>query len=62
MKISNPNIVYIKEELAQLDAKSIRALREGNAERIADIEAQAGALRAKLALEPVEIEITPFPV
>ena len=36
-------------ELEALDAKSIRALREGNTERIAAIEAQAVTLRAELA-------------
>lgn len=34
--------------LALLDAKSIRPLREGDAERVADLEQQASALRAKL--------------
>lgn len=35
--------------LAQIDAKSIRALRESNAQRIAELEAQAATLRAELA-------------
>ena len=39
----------IYAELTALDVKSIRALREGNTERIAAIEAQAVALRAELA-------------
>lgn len=36
-------------DLATLDTKSIRALRESNATRIAELEAQAIALRAELA-------------
>lgn len=35
--------------LATIDQKSIRALREGDAARIATLEAQAAALRAELA-------------
>lgn len=35
--------------LAALDAKSIRALREGDTARLATIEAQAVTLRAELA-------------
>jgi hypothetical protein len=34
--------------LAQIDAKSIRALREGNQERISALEDQAAELRAQL--------------
>lgn len=41
----------IMAELAAIDAKSIRALREGNAERIADLEQQAEALRVQLRKE-----------
>lgn len=36
-------------DLAVIDAKSIRALRENNAARIAELEAQAQALRQELA-------------
>lgn len=36
-------------ELAAIDMRSIRALREGNTARIAELEAQAVALRAELA-------------
>lgn len=36
-------------DLASIDTKSIRALRESNATRIAELEAQAIALRAELA-------------
>lgn len=35
-------------QLTQLDLKSIRAIREGNQARIADLEAQAVELRAQL--------------
>lgn len=38
----------ILKQLDQLDAKSIRALREGNTERIAQYEAQAQDLREQL--------------
>lgn len=41
----------ILAELARIDAKSIRALREGDAARIADYEAQAAALRLQLRKE-----------
>lgn len=36
-------------DLAAIDTKSIRALREGNATRIAELETQAQALRTELA-------------
>ena len=36
-------------ELTDIDMRSIRALREGNTARIAELEAQAVALRAELA-------------
>lgn len=36
-------------DLAAIDMRSIRALREGNTARIAELEAQAVALRAELA-------------
>lgn len=38
----------IYAQLDELDRKSIRALREGDAARVAQIEAQATALRAML--------------
>ena len=38
-------------ELERIDLKSIRALREGDAARIADFEAQAAALRVQLRKE-----------
>src|SRR5574344_641221 len=38
----------ILKQLSELDAKSIRALREGNTERIAQYEAQAQKLREQL--------------
>ena len=38
----------IKAQLAELDSKSIRALREGNLVRIDELEDQAAALRAQL--------------
>jgi aminoglycoside phosphotransferase (APT) family kinase protein len=36
-------------DLAAIDTRSIRALREGNATRIAELESHAVALRAELA-------------
>ncbi len=36
-------------ELATIDLKSIRALREGNQDRIDELEVQAAALRDELA-------------
>lgn len=39
----------ITEQLEALDIKTIRALREGNASRLATLEAQAVEIRAKLA-------------
>ena len=38
----------IKSALAELDFKSIRPLREDDAERVADLKAQAEALRKEL--------------
>jgi len=38
----------ILEELSRIDAKSIRALREGDQQRIAALEQQAADLRLKL--------------
>lgn len=46
--VPNPRIAQILAELETLDRKSIRALREGDATRIAEIEAQAEALRQEL--------------
>lgn len=48
MEVHNAPILA---ELARIDAKSIRALREGDAVRIADYEAQAAALRVQLRKE-----------
>lgn len=39
----------ILDQLAVIDAKSVRALREGDAARIAALETDAAALRAQLA-------------
>lgn len=39
----------ILQALAQIDMRSIRALREGDTARIASLEADANALRAELA-------------
>ena len=41
----------IKAQLADIDARSIRALREGNAARLTELETQAAALRAQLVTE-----------
>lgn len=38
----------IYDQLDQIDLKSIRALREGNIQRIADLESEAATLRAQL--------------
>lgn len=38
----------ILKQLADIDARSIRALRESNAERLAELEAQATVLRGEL--------------
>lgn len=38
----------ILEQLAEIDRKSIRALREGDNARIADLESEAATLRSKL--------------
>lgn len=40
----------IKAELQAIDAKSIRPIRDGDAARIAGLEAQAAALREELRL------------
>lgn len=39
----------ILQALAQIDTRSIRALREGDAARVAGLEAEADALRTELA-------------
>lgn len=44
---SDPN-ARILAQLSAIDAKSIRALREGDTDRIADLERQAVALRSQL--------------
>lgn len=41
-------IAEIKEELAELDLKSIRPIRAGETERLAELEAQAVKLREEL--------------
>lgn len=41
----------ILAELARIDAKSIRPLREGDVDRVAALEAQAAALRVQLRKE-----------
>ena len=38
----------IYQQLMEIDARSIRAIRENHLERLADLEAQAAALRAQL--------------
>jgi len=38
----------IKAALAEIDAKSIRPLRDGDTARLSDLEAQANALRKEL--------------
>ena len=49
-KVKNNAIIKqdILKQLSEIDAKSIRALREGNTERIAQYEAQAQKLREQL--------------
>ncbi len=39
----------VLQDLAQIDVRSIRALREGDTARIASLETDAAALRAELA-------------
>lgn len=46
----------ILQALAQIDVRSIRALREGDSARIASLEADAAALRAELAGLPADAE------
>ncbi|MDP3322632.1 MAG: hypothetical protein Q8S71_03695 [Hydrogenophaga sp.] len=47
--IDNPRIAEIKAELSAIDMKSIRPTREGDAARLAALEAQAILLRAELS-------------
>ena len=46
--LPNPRIEQIKQELATLDLKSIRAIRENNIARISELELQAELLRTEL--------------
>ena len=46
--VPNPRITEIHAELAVIDTKSIRALREGDTNRIAVLEADAEVLREEL--------------
>ena len=45
---TKPRVIEIQVELQLIDAKSIRALREGDSARIAALEAQAETLRVEL--------------
>lgn len=50
-EIQQSNLVHnnsIYEQLEALDLKSVRPLREGNALRVAELEAEAELLRTKL--------------
>jgi hypothetical protein len=47
--VPNPRIEQIKQELASIDLKSIRAIRENDVVRMAQWESQAQALRDELA-------------
>lgn len=55
--VPQPDVLYVPvrtradvlADLQAIDTRSIRALREGNQQRIAELEAQAVALRAELA-------------
>ncbi len=47
--VPNPRISEIDSILATIDLKSIRALREGNTSRIAELELQATLLRTERA-------------
>lgn len=49
--IAAENNSRIMQELEKIDAKSIRALREGNQERIAALESEAATLRLQLVKE-----------
>ncbi len=55
--IDNPSIFYAKQELAILDQKSIRAIRCGEAARLAELEAQAEVIRLAIAAMPLQIEV-----
>ena len=46
---TNQKIASIKEQLSEIDLKSIRAIRSGETDYIAEYEAQAEALRNELA-------------
>ena len=46
--LPNPRIAEIKRDLADIDQKSIRAIREGDSARVAQWEAQAISLRSEL--------------
>ena len=47
--VPNPRIEQIKQELALIDTKSIRSIREGDTVRMAQWEAQATELRSELS-------------
>lgn len=49
--VATENNARIMLALEKIDAKSIRALREGNQERIAALEAEAATLRLQLVRE-----------
>lgn len=49
---ANPRISEIKAALAEIDAKSIRPIREGDTSRLAALEAQAETLRQELRNAP----------
>lgn len=45
----NPRIAEIQAALAEIDAKTIRPLRAGEMDRVAELELQAKALRDELS-------------
>lgn len=47
--LPNPRIAAIKTALDEIDRKSVRAIRENDAARMANWNTQAAALRAELA-------------
>ena len=51
IKLNKEKNKVIYEQLNALDLKSVRSLREKNATKIAEFEAQASALRAQLLIE-----------
>lgn len=55
----NPRIVEIKSLLAEIDLKTIRALRSNESSKIQEYEAQAVALRSELSELPEMIEHQP---